>query len=222
VNRSLGNILRSLVGGNPRQWDRVLAQAEFAYNDSPNRSTGMNPFQILYGKHPRGVSELRDLGKLEQRSADGEDFATAISELHEQVKQNLQDSSYKYKLKADLKRREMNYEVGDMVLAHLRKERFPRVEYNKLKLMKIGPCKFLRKFSANAYEFELPTGIGISPIFNVADLYPYKAGNEEQSSDNVGCEEASEVQWLKQMPMEKSLEVEMILDTEVAKQTRRK
>ena len=58
VNRSLGNILRSLTSEQPRQWDHVLAQAEFAYNDSPNRSTGFSPFQILYGMHPRGVHEL--------------------------------------------------------------------------------------------------------------------------------------------------------------------
>ena len=39
VNRSLGNILGSLTSGLPKQWDHVLAQVEFAYNDSPNRST---------------------------------------------------------------------------------------------------------------------------------------------------------------------------------------
>jgi len=44
VNRSLGNLLRRLVGENSRQWDCVLAQAEFSYNDSPNRSTGCSPF----------------------------------------------------------------------------------------------------------------------------------------------------------------------------------
>ena len=64
-------MLRSLIGENTKQWDRVLAQAKFTYNDSPNKSTGMSPFQILYGMHPRGVYELRDLGQLEKRSADG-------------------------------------------------------------------------------------------------------------------------------------------------------
>jgi hypothetical protein len=63
VNRSLGNILRILVNENPKQWDQMFTQAEFAYNDSPNGSTWMSPFQILYGMHPRGVYELRNLGK---------------------------------------------------------------------------------------------------------------------------------------------------------------
>ena len=82
-------MLRSLVGENPKQWDRVLAQAEFSYNESPNRTTGMIPFHILYSMHPRGVYELRDLGQLEKRSADGEYFASRISELQAEVKERL-------------------------------------------------------------------------------------------------------------------------------------
>ena len=61
-----------------------------------------------------------------------------------------------------------------MILSHLRKERFPRGTYNKLKTKKIGPCKIVKKFGVNAYEIELPDGIGISPIFNISYLYPYK------------------------------------------------
>jgi hypothetical protein len=61
VNRSFGNLLRSLVTEHHNQWDQILPQVEFAYNDSPNKRTGKSPFQILYGMQPRGVSELRDL-----------------------------------------------------------------------------------------------------------------------------------------------------------------
>jgi hypothetical protein len=49
-------------------------------------------------------------------------------------------------------------------------------------MKKIGPCKIIRKFEANTYEIELPDGVGISPIFNIADLYPYK-------DDEIGAEE---------------------------------
>jgi hypothetical protein len=33
VNRSLGDLLRSLVTEYHRSWDSILPQAEFAYND---------------------------------------------------------------------------------------------------------------------------------------------------------------------------------------------
>jgi hypothetical protein len=46
-------------------------------------------------------------------------------------------------------------------------------------MKKIGPCNILRKFVANVYEIEFPKDIGISPIFNVADLYPYRKDDTE-------------------------------------------
>ena len=93
--------------------------------------------------------------------------------------------------------------MGDVVLAHLRNERFPRGEYNKLKMKKIGPCNILHKFSANAYELELPLGIGISPIFNVVDLYSYTVGDANQNSGSIDHDERKEQQWLKKMPVAK-------------------
>jgi hypothetical protein len=76
---------------------------------------------------------------------------------------------------------ELQFEVGYQVLAHLRKERLPRGTYNKLKMKKIGPYKILKKFDAKNYEIELPDGVGISPIFNVLYLYPYKKDDTEGS-----------------------------------------
>jgi hypothetical protein len=182
VNKILGYLLRILVTKHHSQWDHILPQVEFSYNDSINRSTWQSPFQIVYGMHPRGVSELKYMEQTEFRSAGAEDFAEAMKELHSQVKERLQNSSQEYKRRADQHRRELQFEVGDLILAHLRKERFPRGTYNKLKMKNIGPCKVMKKFEANAYEIELPDGIEISPIFNILDLYPYRA--EESGAEN--------------------------------------
>jgi hypothetical protein len=46
---------------------------------------------------PRGISELRDLEQIATRSASAEDFAEAMKELHNQVKEHLQTSSQEYK-----------------------------------------------------------------------------------------------------------------------------
>jgi hypothetical protein len=50
-------------------------------------------------------------------------------------------------------------------------------------MKKIGPCKILRKFEANAYEIELPDDVDISPTFNISDLYPYRKDDIEGVSD---------------------------------------
>jgi hypothetical protein len=48
-----------------------------------------------------------------------------------------------------------------------------------LKIKKIGPCKIIIKLEANAYEKEFLDGVGISPIFNVANMYPYRTDEIE-------------------------------------------
>jgi hypothetical protein len=193
VNISLGNLLRSLVTKHHNQWDQILPQAYFAYNDSPNRSTGKSLFHILYGMKLRGVYELRDLQQSEIRSTGPEYFAAKMQKLHSQIKGQLQNSSQEYKCRADQHHRELQFEVGDQVLAHIRKERFPRGTYNKIKMNKIGLCNILRKFDANAYEIELPDDVGISLIFNVSDLYSYRKDDREGSTDQEN------IQWEKQM-----------------------
>jgi hypothetical protein len=41
----------------------------------------------MYGMHPRGVSELRDLEKNEFRSVEAKDFVAEMQELHSKIKE---------------------------------------------------------------------------------------------------------------------------------------
>jgi hypothetical protein len=216
VNQSLGDLLRSLVTEHHSQWDQILAQAKFAYNKSMNISTGKSPFQIVYGMNPRGVSKLRDLDQSEFKSVGAEDFAAEMQELHNQIKEQLKKRNNEYKNRVDQHMRKLEFEVGYQVLSHLRKERFPRGTYNKLKLKKIGPCKMLRRFGENYYEIKLPEDVGISPIFNIADLYPYREDGDEGSKDQ------KKIQWEKQIPVEENPHMEKIIDQRIGKKTRRK
>jgi hypothetical protein len=136
--------------------------------------------------------------------------------IHGHIKEQLQIFNQKYKHKVDQHHREIQFEVGYQVLAHLRKERFPRGTYNKLKMKNIGPYKILKKFDANTYEIELPDGVGISPIFNVSDLFPYR------KDDTKGSEDQGKILWEKQMPVAEKPQMEKILDQRIGKKTRRK
>lgn len=109
--------------------------------------------------------------------------------------------------------------MGDLVLAHLRKERIPKGKYTKLQMKKIGPCRFVHKFGVNAYEIELPPRVAIYPIFNVSNLYPFKGSMFV--GEDVGTPGVQDEDWVKDLPPSHPLKLEGILDTKEAKKAKR-
>ena len=61
-NGSLKNMLMRLAEKETRNWDRFVSAALFAYREVPNVSTGMSPYEMVYGRRVRGpMSILKNL-----------------------------------------------------------------------------------------------------------------------------------------------------------------
>ncbi|KAK8916631.1 hypothetical protein KSP39_PZI023289 [Platanthera zijinensis] len=116
VNRSLGNLLRCLAGEQPKQWDLALAQAEFAYNSTVNRSTNKSPFEIVYGFPIPHYLDRHSLPSFERTSFDATTWIENLKNLHEIIHNKLQVTSEKYKASADDHRRDLSFSEGDLVL----------------------------------------------------------------------------------------------------------
>lgn len=85
-------MLRCLAGVHPKLWDDVLSYAEFAYNSMVNRSTGKNPFQIVYMKLSNHIVDLTVIPTKVIQDFDG---------MLKEVKQQLIKSASHYNHDAD-------------------------------------------------------------------------------------------------------------------------
>ena len=183
VNRSLGNMLRALVGDNIRAWESRLCHAEFAHNHATNRSTGFSPFQIVYGIVPRCPLDLAPLPDPKRLHGQASDFVSALQETHKLVVQNLEAATERYKARADTRRRQLIFAPGDLVWVVLTKDRLPAHEYNKLRSRKIGPVTVLERINDNAYRLQLPDHIKTANVFNVKFLSKFHGDNTDQDSE---------------------------------------
>ncbi len=63
-NRTLKTMIQKFVHEDAKNWDKWLEPLLFAVREVPQASTGFSPFELLYGRQPRGVLDVPegDLG----------------------------------------------------------------------------------------------------------------------------------------------------------------
>nr|GEX74220.1 hypothetical protein [Tanacetum cinerariifolium] len=110
---------RDVKFDNAKQWDLILAQAEFAYNRSVNRTTGKSPFEVVYKWNLITPLDLVPVPAMGRFSEEGADQSEQIKELHRSVQEHIIRHNKQYKEHADKCRKQVLYREADLVWIHL-------------------------------------------------------------------------------------------------------
>ncbi|WVZ89627.1 hypothetical protein U9M48_036006 [Paspalum notatum var. saurae] len=154
VNQILEDMLRACALTYSTKWDECLPLAEFAYNNSYQKSLDMAPFEALYGRRCRTPLNWSEPG---ERVTFGPD-------LRAQSRQK----SY-----SDKRRRPLTFEEDDHV--YLRVSPMKGVHRfgvkGKLAPRYVGPFKITEQCGPVAYRLELPPHLAaVHDVFHVSQL----------------------------------------------------
>ena len=93
-------------------WDKYIPLMEFAYNNIYQASIGMALYEALYGRRCRALVCWTELN---EHKMIGLDIVKDTEEKVQVIQQRLKTASDRQNSYADLKRRDIEYEVGDKV-----------------------------------------------------------------------------------------------------------
>jgi hypothetical protein len=125
----------------------------------------------------------------EKLSFNAKQHAELMLKMPETTKENIERMNTKYKFSGDKGRKQLDFEPGDLVWLHLRKERFLDLRKSKLMPRADDPFKVLENINENAYKLDLPADFGVSPTFNIADFKPYLGEEDELESRTTQMQE---------------------------------
>ena len=57
-NQTVKQMLKKVMAADGRNWDQLLPYLMFAIREVPQASTGFSPFELLYGRRPRGLLDV--------------------------------------------------------------------------------------------------------------------------------------------------------------------
>ncbi|GJS19369.1 putative reverse transcriptase domain-containing protein, partial [Tanacetum coccineum] len=147
-----------------------LPLVEFLYNNSYHASIKVAPFDALYGRKCHSPVCWTEVGEAQIL---GPELIQETTEKIIQIKQRMQAASDRQKSYVDLKRKLMEFQVGDKVMLKVSpwKGVIRFGKRGKLNPRYVGPFKVLEKVGEVAYKLELPEELSrVHNAFHVSSL----------------------------------------------------
>ncbi|MCI20795.1 hypothetical protein A2U01_0041958, partial [Trifolium medium] len=134
----------------------------------------MTPFKALYGRDPPYLT------KYQTQENDPPALQEELKErdtILQQLKSNLERAQQYMKHQADKHRKDVKFQIGDLVLVRLQPYRQQSValrKNQKLGLRYFGPFEIIACVGKVAYKLKLPDNAKIHPVFHISQLKPFK------------------------------------------------
>ena len=169
----LKDMLRACFLDHKGSWEEHLPLVEFAYNNGYQMSIQLAPYEALYGRPCRSPLCWTEVG---ESSITSPDLIRDTSEKVSLIRQRLLTAQSRHKSYADVRRRPLEFEVGDHIFLKVMPKRGV-VRFGKrgeLSLRFIGPFKILKRVGTVAYRLALPPSMsGVQEVFLVSMLRRY-------------------------------------------------
>ena len=171
--QALEDMLRAFVLNHKGSWEEHLPLVEFAHNNSYQASIQMAPYEALYGRPCRSPICWTEVG---ESSITSPDLIRDTSKKVSLIRQRLLTARIWQKSYADVRRRPLEYEVGNHVFLKVTLKRgvVRFGKRGKLSPRFIGPFEILERVGTIAYWLVLPPSMsGVHEAFHVSMLWRY-------------------------------------------------
>jgi hypothetical protein len=169
VNQIVEDMLRACVIHFDKAWDKCLALAEFAYNNSYQASLKMAPFEALYERRCRTLLNWSQAG---ERTLFGPKLVQEAEEVGV-IRENLRAAQVRQKSYHDKAKAPREFEVDNYVYLKVSPTKGVQRFGVKGKLAShyIGPYEVTEKFGTVAYRMRLPDQLSaVHDVFHVSQL----------------------------------------------------
>ncbi|GJY62231.1 putative reverse transcriptase domain-containing protein [Tanacetum coccineum] len=168
--QTLEDMLRACVLDFGKGWDKHLPLVEFSYNNSYHTSIKAALFEALYGRKCRLPICWAEVGDSQLTVPE---IIHEITERIVQIKSHIQAARDHQKSYADVRRKPLEFQVGDKVMLKVSpwKGVIRFGKWGKLNPRYIGPFKIITKVGTVAYRLELLENLSrVHSTFHVSKL----------------------------------------------------